>query len=390
MTTNAFLMQFLPPDLDRPVYIWGAGLLGCMAAAILTDFGRPPEAFIDRAAGLARPWPVHGPDLLPRIVAEKPFILITPYFDYAKVEEGCRRHGLRDGSDFVSYASLRSTVEYSVEIAGPPGSRRFMRPKDFGRVLDKINTDSPGTWDVELFDWHDPLTHPELGDILKAARDRNIFPAIHTSFDHRRDLSPLTENPQVIARIQTGLERPQAGREEFRANLEELLAAYPLHRPMISIEYWLSKDTDPADCRLVRGLAADWGLRFIPVHGFCRSLAEVEAYFLGEPVGDAERELLAGQFLGLDEAMAKAEEQKERPCGFRNCFLIDDQLRVRCYNRPGDDFGPYLAISLDRLLADRADNPVCRDCRAGAWHRYPSICGSTILGRKLVHKVCDE
>lgn len=371
-------MDSLKMAAGRPVYIWGvvSDVRTALLSLSLKRYGAAPSAFVDRderfRGRLINGLTVLSPaDALAWTSRAKPFFIIMPPNHYRDIAEQCERRGLAEGSDFLAFYSLfaRSEREYSIEITGDePG--RHLSPTGLAQVLDKLSAEEPKVWELEFFNWNQPLKHPQLPRMIELARQRNFFPVIRFYHDDKADLGPLLEAEPTLVSLRLGrdgaIDHLRLARDLGR--LADKYGDGDL-KSLVHIDFQLFKDSSASDYRRADELCTGLGLTMKPHHGYCPALEEVALWPSRNPG--------SRQILSVPEALVLARRQREKPCGYRNSFIIDSDLSLRpCYNRKlaEPSAGAYLLKALSEMIQDRSQSALCRDCRAQGLHRYPSIC----------------
>jgi hypothetical protein len=92
--------------------------------------------------------------------------------------------------------------------------------------------------------------------------------------------------------------------------------------------------------------------------------------------------------LKVEDAIALAREQQERPCFFERFLRITWDLKMtQCINwyDPGLLLceGDFLSTPFSEIVALKRDMDLCKRCKANALHRYCNVYGDN----KLIHKI---
>jgi hypothetical protein len=93
------------------------------------------------------------------------------------------------------------------------------------------------------------------------------------------------------------------------------------------------------------------------------------------------------QILPVEEAMAIAREQKDRPCFYERCLWITWDLKIsQCMEwfTPGLTLvpGTFIDTPIQEIIAARENNDFCLRCKDRAIHRCYVVYGD----EKLVHE----
>lgn len=401
---------------DRKIYIWGAGRGGRLWRRVLAAQGLTPAAYLDRDEAVrARPLdglPVLSPEAALARPGEKDFIFISPMprpglepDSAGEPEELCRRAGLRDDLDFLSiwrFERFRHPYYYTLEVSGPcnlrciscpqgngfrPAAPLFLSAERFALALDKINREDPSARDLALFNWGEPLLNPQLPEIMDEASQRHFSLFISTNLNLKADFRALLKPRPAPLMLFVSLsgygpsyERTHTGGRwpRFLANLEKLAALRDELNPgqEITINYHLYRSTSPDDYKRVQDLCARLNLSLRSYFAFLHPLDVPAEIAEGRrPAGPGHRAVEAELILDTRLALARCQEQKNRPCHVIMGLNLDHTLAVKhCCAWQGHELNnlapDFLELPLEDLLRARADSELCRYCRRLGLHRY--------------------
>ncbi len=401
---------------NRDIHLWGARQLGLSLFEALDRQGLTPTAFLDSSRALQGRRVLGRPVLAPETLLDRPagaegrpfFIVITSGFYYPEIAERCRAAGLADGQDFIAAAELQR-FDYQIDVAGtcnlrclscprgnfhPQPAKGFMSPDSFARVLDKIRRDDPFVGAVALYNFGEPLLHPDLPEIIGLARAAGVRTAVSSNLNFRLDFAPAVAAGPAWFRVSTSgwgdsYEVTHTGGRWplFLKNLRRLRDLRAEHAPDMDVEvfYHIYRDRHD-DFRKMRDLCAELDFTLRLRHAALAPLDLVMEVAKGRPLppeAEATRRL---QTLPIDEALELAREQRHLPCPYQRCLWITWDRRVRqCMEWFGPDldlFPDFLETPLDGIAAAREDRGLCRRCQAEALHRCYLIYGDESLIEK--------
>lgn len=398
-----------PEDLkrlkgERPIYLWGASIVGHGVCRALERCGLAPAAFLDRSPRLrgkkALGYPVWPPEVLLKQAdaGAKAFIIIASGHYEDEIAGMCRQAGLRSGQDFISSRVL-SPLDPSVDISGicnlrciscPRGNmaekppKGFMTPATFELVLDKLLQELPFMGNIQLYAWGEPLLHPQVAEIIRLTQSRRVLSAISTNLNVRRDLTEVIQaQPDWLKISASGFganyELTHTGGkwDLFHRNLYRLQELRERYHPTMYVEmnYHLYRHNQGEDYRQMARLCQELGFVFRPNWAYLYPLDNVLAYCQGKPLSPEARRTLDLLYLDLDQGLARARSQAHLPCAEARCFPIAWNLHVRSC---GAFFLPtvvdnFLEIPLPEILRRRDASGICQECQRHALHRFTSV-----------------
>jgi len=388
---------------DRPVFIWGAMIVGQGVCRALQRMDLPVTAFLDSSPAMqgqtALGYPIEAPaPALARAAAGGAFIIIGSGHHDRAIEAECIAHGLVKDRDYVPSRELND-IDPSVDISGtcnlrcvscPQGNIAdrppvgFMTAVDYQRVLDKLLREIPFLGSVQLYTWGEPLLNPELPEIIERTRDARVLTAISTNLKVDRGLqSVIAARPDWIKVSASGFgenyERGHTGGHwpRFLANLHTLAALRDrLHPEMqVILNYHLYRHSTGDSYRAMRELCDELGFIFRPNMAYLYSLDNVLDYVEGRPISDASHATLDMLLMDIDEGLARARARKHIPCPEERCLPIAWNRQVKfcgVYFKPSiaDDF---LETPLDEIMATRRGSDFCARCMSHGLHHYTAV-----------------
>lgn len=419
MTEKKLPIEELPALLrDRRIYIWGAGAVGQTCLSLLKRLGLNPEAFLDRKAALwpsgllgrpvldpqeilaaARSGRAAGPAPGQPLAAELPpgrpkiFILTASRLHGREMARQCREAGLVKGRDYLSFFAVDRNRPFGVSVSSrcnlrcpscasayaPPRQPDLMRPDDFVGVLDKTVREFPEVSIIHLFNWGEPLLHPQIVELIQEAARRDLATCLSSNLNLPADFDRL---------VQSGLSRlivSASGFEEtyerthlggrwpvLLENLGRLARARDRHPSPLTIEftYHLYRyERQAEDFRRIRALARELDFHLAPTFAYIAPYEAMVRAARGQtpaPCHQRIRELL---YVSPEDSLAALAEHREMPCDIHKTVVIDSDRSVRrCFlwhEAEGNQVAPdFLAVSRAEIEARAEAGGLCRLCRS--------------------------
>lgn len=413
-TSESFIQTMAGRLRGREVYLWGARQDGLSMCRVLERLGLRPAGFVDSSVSLqgryVLDYPVHAPEtVLAR--SPRPYIIITSPFFADEIAERCSAAGFSAPEDFVSHGEIQR-FDYQIDISGPcnlrciscpqgnfpvQGTSGFMAAGTFARVLDKILREDPFVGAVSLYNWGEPLLNPQLPEILRIAEEKAVHTAISSNLNIARDFSEVIKARPTWFRVSVSGFGPSSYEVThtggswplFLANLRRLRELKEEFHPELQVEvfYHIYRHNNGEEFQRMRALCEELGFTFRFRHAALAPLENIEAVIEGRPLSAAAQRTRELQILPVEEAMAIARSQKERPCFYQRCLWITWDLRVaQCMEWFSPELslvpGDFLATPLAQIAAARQESDFCRRCKERAIHRCYVVYGD----EKLVHE----
>ncbi|NEV60546.1 hypothetical protein [Thiorhodococcus minor] len=405
---HGVLAELRATAATRPLWIWGAGNQGRGICSVLQGHGVPLAGFLDQAAdrlaGRVMGLPVAEPSRVLNALdgvasSQRPFVVIASWFFEAEIAQRLRAAGLGEHDDFIGYSRLKP-VDYSVDIVGvcnlkclacPRASRApsdgklgMMSLETFRLVLDKILAESPFVGNLQLYQWGEPVLHPQLPEIVEHARSRGVLCAISSNLNADVDYARILSARPEWLRISTsgwgeGYEMTHArGRwPRFLEHLREVATLRRTLHPEMKIEvyYHLYKHSVGDSLARFQALCDELGLELHPIPAYLISLDDVLGYCEGRPLPEPARQAAEQLLVSLEDGLAAAYRERHRGCDVLRCVNINWDTSVsQCmlyYDSVGNTVAPsYLEIPLERIQALRHAADLCRRCTRYGLHQY--------------------
>lgn len=312
---------------------------------------------------------------------------------------------------YLTRGYSRATFVYNIDIVGtcnlacpscpvgntPLGSawrgtqpKGFMGVELFSRILDKICRESPATRPViALYNWGEPLLHPDIGRIVSLVRERNLYCAVSTNLNQTRFLEDLViAEPSSIKISVSGSSQATYGRTHRKGQIDAVMSNMRLLRQLVDahgkridifIGYHDYIGNDGDELAAMEAIARE--LRFGIRHKIARfsPLEKMLPLCGDEPsVGDADTAL-------YDLLLVKPHEWSRVATdgGFDDTCLMREQemtinfdgsvaLCCNVFDYANNVASDFLSVGHAALQSAKEHHPFCGPCMAAG---YPRSCG---------------
>lgn len=406
MTDSAHILEPLRCiAAERPIWIWGAGNQGRGIGSVLREHGIELSGFVDQAADRLASQVMGLPVRLPASVLDvtplqlRPFVIIASWFFEAEIADRLQAAGFVESEDFIGYSRLKP-VDYSVDIVGVcnlkclacprasrapgPGKSGLMPLATFRAVLDKILAESPFVGNLQLYQWGEPVLHPQLPEIIEYARERGVLCAISSNLNAEADYARIVAARPEWLRISASgwgddyeIAHTRGHWPRFIAHLREVARLRRALHPSMKIElyYHLYRHSLGEGLERFRELCEELGLELRPIPAYLISLDDVLGYCEGRPLPEPARQAAERLVVSLDDGLAAAYQQRHLACDVLRCVNINWDASVsQCmlyYDSADNSVAPnYLDVSLEQIQARRHRAELCGRCTRFGLHRY--------------------
>jgi len=262
-----------------------------------------------------------------------------------------------------------------------------MTPEDLKTILEKA-VDECKVESVSLFNWGEPLLHPQLPALVRIVKTFGLPCYISTNLNVSRNYDELLEaNPDRVMVSCSGfhnwnyeLFHRRGNIEKLKCNMKELASAKSrtVCNTLIEIRYhrYLGNLDDEVE---MRKLARHLNFDFTATWAY---LMDVEKLLrsLNDPLGS----------LGLKDDDAYIQKKLCAPIRdyltvcmpYRKskCVIRERQVSINCtgvvqlccmaYDENKYSIGDFLSMSLDEIQAKKRDFPLCRECMEAGLHIF--------------------
>ncbi len=392
---NNFSIQQLC-HINKPVYIWGARALGCGVLRLVQRENLNIKGFIDsdkafkdrKILGYHVYPPTH---LKENFISEKPYVIIASSTSEYTISRLCEQMGMRKFSDFCTSSEICG-VEYIIDIVGacnlacpscPRGnypdqpSKGIMSLKKYEKVIEKILEESPNVSMISLYNWGEPLLHPQLQDFITIQKNKKIFSSVSTNFNIKNNIKSLVSAKLDMLKVSvSGYFQKNYGVTHFKGDINLVKSnLYKLRYFMdkvnsemeVEIIYHKYRNNTGNDLEKFRSLAQELGFSFAEIFAYYNPVEKVIDYLEGRGV-DKDMQLIEELFISIDEAISNTEKTEKRLCPLKENQVVINwngsvSLCCACYDPKktiiADDF---LDIPLNEILSLKHKNTLCKTC----------------------------
>jgi MoaA/NifB/PqqE/SkfB family radical SAM enzyme len=267
----------------------------------------------------------------------------------------------------------------------------------FKKVLAKVAQEQPGTT-VAIFNWTEPLLHPEIDKFLVAIKQYGLKSRISTNLNILRDADKVAAaNPEGITISLSGFTQGvyavghRGGNIELvKENMRRLSAALRNAKASTDVTVYYHKYLHNLhEIDLMREYSESLGFSFGAGWAYYMPVERVQAYIEGT-LPYSEREFVDNYFaLNIRQAVDAAKPFRHEQCLFPTTQLTIDcrgnvQLCCAVYNSERFSAGSYLETPLNVIEKRLSTHPYCRECARYGLHIYASWHGHKI------HSVYEE
>lgn len=233
---------------------------------------------------------------------------------------------------------------------------------------------------VALFNWTEPLLHPEIHELITAVRSRGTHCAISTNLNVLRDADLLMRaNPDWLRVSASGFTQEIYARghkggdvETLKTNMRRLAEAKSRTGATTDLELYFHKYADnEADEAPMKVYAETLGYRFASDWAVMMPLektltianpAEPRATLTAEDHATLDR--LA---LKTARAIDLTSKHKVTSCNLQDDFVVLDVngnvvLCCTCLASEANTIGNYLSMPIDAIQSARRSHPLCKPC----------------------------
>lgn len=288
--------------------------------------------------------------------------------------------------DVVSACNLRCP-------SCPVGNMSYVAPTSkidlqlFERIVAKADRDY-NVEQISLFNWGEPLLHPELPALVRAVRARRIRVQLSSNLNVlRNEEALLLEGPDMLRISLSGFTQATYGQTHVRGNIEtvkqnmrRLSEAHKATRSRTKIHVYYHKYRHNLhEVPLMRDYAESLGFDFRETWAYYMPLERVVELVEDRLPADQAQFVDTKFALPIREAVAIAKDHRERPCRMLNEQIVLDlkgNLVPCCavYDLPGNNLGNFLEMTpadLARAKGSEGKFPsACDKCTQNGLHQY--------------------
>lgn len=263
----------------------------------------------------------------------------------------------------------------------------------FRAILDKAQLECRLTG-VGLFNWTEPLLHPQVYLFIREVRSRNLPCHLSSNLNDVRNLSlAIRENPSTLRLSISGFTQPIYGRTHARGNIERVkenmgLLAQTIRNERLAVQVtvlWHQYQGNTAEEPLMRAYARQLGFGFDVCEAYLMPVEKVlTRWRQAIPALPIEDVLKTPLF----NAKPVCEKYKHLPCRLQERELTIDaagdvHLCCALYDPKLSRIGSFKAKSVAEIQQFKRTSPVCKQCLAAGGHAY-----ATFLWKRKARWLC--
>jgi MoaA/NifB/PqqE/SkfB family radical SAM enzyme len=393
----------------KDIYIWGAGRNGRGIFQALKRNGYNVLAFLDQSPAL---WNIGGgggqiPILDPDSVlqgdgqfSKNACVVAAMSKEIDKAMERLTTEGFTEGLNCIRWTNL-SPVTPSIDISGvcnlrclacprsdtlhPFENGGFISIENYQKVLAKLLQELPMLHIVALYIWGDPLLHPKLPELLKINSDLGIGCDISTNLNIQTEkLEEIVKAEPTYIRLSCSgfgsknYEITHAGAkwDLFHKNCIELSRLLKKYKSSTGVElYFHVNKANASEYKDILDMGRRLGFRVSACLSLCFPQYAMN-YLENIPLPQSAEEAMDLMLLSIDDMLAAARKEQERPClvgaGFPN--INWDLSVLTCCNFNQERLAAnYLDTDIDELISLKNTSALCKKCISHSIHRYYNI-----------------
>jgi NADH/NAD ratio-sensing transcriptional regulator Rex len=383
--SGVLVHAFVAHVADREIIIWGAGVLGLCLLNLLRRVAGPEQglSFADSAAHLVGTR-MNGCEILSitqavqRARNNKAMILIALAGRVRQATAMLVEQGLHSERNFFSYLKIsrpEAVIQVAQKRVPPQESTRaahHMSTALYAQVLEKLMTDTPDLFHVDLSGWGEPMDNPCLPDIIHLTRHR-VPCTVTTGLRVTHEMLSQTfkaQPMQLVASIDGYGESVQ----DWQLILERLHdLAQLIHKSgtnvQVRIKYNLYRHNIGTQADAMRELCGQLGLRMVEAVGYIDPYDVTLRMCEAEALDGAPSERLTWS---LRDALGLAKEDRSQPCLCQRIFPVihSDASVGICHIYVEPRLHTNFLMTEDSALHDlRQEAAHCRHCQRFALHR---------------------
>lgn len=353
----------------------------------LKDLGRldQAEASCRRALAIDPEFAAakHTLDAIHRQQGLLPDYLAPEVFDSAN-GRWLRRYAPRESNTFIYSIDVSGTCNLRCPTCPVGNFHNASRPKGFmdldlfRRIVEKIKrdrvADNPKIW---LFNWGEPMLHPELSEMISILRNNNLYTVISTNLNIRKNIEEIIRSgPDEMKISLSGFTQEFYSRTHTKGNIELVKKNMHLLRELINkfdapTRVWVGHHLyrhNSHEAVDIKNLCRTLGFDYNSIPAFYQPLEKMVELIEGN-VSASETALLANLLFHPLETLARKKEALDTrlDCELRfNMTTInhDGSVALCCgvydyQNMLGTNF---LDASHDEIQQLKYKHPFCREC----------------------------
>ncbi|MCK5877142.1 MAG: radical SAM protein [Candidatus Marithrix sp.] len=288
-------------------------------------------------------------------------------------------------------------TEDFVEQRRPKG---FMQLSLFEAILDKIKREDSGYEYVVigLYNWGEPLLHPEYPKFIAAIKARGFYAEVSTNLNTKKIKTVVSSAPHKLIISLSGYYQAVYAKTHSNGNANLVVSNLYLLRYymdklkqnfVVEISYHLYKHNVGRDLERMMNIAADLGFHFSSDAALLMPLEKNFKYSHGENLSKSEQNLVSLMLIKPEEQLQLAQPYKNTPCSLLNWKTInfDGSMAICCavYDYKHNITNNFLEVPHAELEERKRNHNLCKKCMAKGLHAL-----ATYTARDELNKLINE
>jgi len=387
----------------KNIYIWGAGQKGRGFLMALLRNGFTVQAFLDSNSSLIggsyQNIPIIHPDTLFNDPSQSNNAFILTASVDSKHKEMfsiCEQHGFKKGDNYENIQTL-SPFYPTVEITGvcnlrcascprgnidsPLENGDFMKASNYEMVVDKMITEIPFLYLIDLYMWGEPILNKDLPEIIRTNTSRGIASGLSTNLNSIRNLSEVIKASPAQIRVSLSgassktydITHDGGQWKRVHRNLYKLSSLIKEHKADTLVEvYFHVYKHNIKDYPVLRKLCAELDFHLVP------SIAMLFPDYAidnvrGIPFSERTQNVHDLMLIDLQDLLEDAKKQDDKMCLLTRVFPVInwDMSVMPCCNYSYSSLNTnFLDTPLNELIQSRTTSNQCTECQSHSLHRY--------------------
>jgi MoaA/NifB/PqqE/SkfB family radical SAM enzyme len=257
-----------------------------------------------------------------------------------------------------------------------------MSARDYSKVLDKLLTDIPFLYLIDLYHFGEPTLNPELPEIIRMNWEHGVASGISTNLNAGKNLEEIIKAEPGILRVavsgfgEKSYEITHTG-GKWNVFLENLLRAKEYIKKYnvdtIIELMWHTNKLNLYEYRDMWEFCKEHDLRLTPYISIVL-FDNVLDYLEGKELSEGAKMAKDIMLIDLDEILRTARAENAKPCLQKYAIPVIgyDMSVMTCCSYVGRKLADnYLDVSIDDIIKLRNASPLCDKCVQHSLHRYP-------------------
>ena len=298
---------------------------------------------------------------------------------------------------------------------GEARPKGVMPLEKFRRILDKIRREHPAPPNtvVRLFNWGEPILHPEIGRFISAVHDFGFRSSVSSNLNNVKNLGAVVRAaPSEFVISLSGYSQETYARTHAGGDVEivkqNMLALHTLRQQhsssfMVSVAYHAYRHNCGDDFSQMRALCQRLGFHFHAYWAWFSPLEKLLKYVEGRPL-PLDQHLLDSLIVDPRDHLeiVRRNAARNSDCVLRSHALnigVDGSVELCCaaYDPTSNVAPDFLSVSHQEIQKRRYRNPLCVPCMEKRAHQlygqvgYEELCsiGNQFLVSQGVDNVID-